>query len=147
MDHELNRKGVCVLCLKKASKDLTEKDKQRLKDVDFIDYDKNDSSFPSGICPSCQIKLRLSPEKLPKIEFYDLKRKQGNHGKEKNVHITKIVSLDFGASLSQPNVKKLVKSGKKLRKTLNFFRNGSQLISGHCFSFVHTFFLPWLRKK
>jgi hypothetical protein len=84
MDHDVNRRTVCLFCLKKSFKVITEKDIVRIKNIEFNDnsYDEEDPSYPSGICGSCSIYLRLNPGKLPKVAFYDEKRKEGYEGKK-----------------------------------------------------------------
>ena len=56
-DHNDCRKKVCVVCIRKATKDRKLSDVliKAIKDYVNPNYDVNDPDYPCGLCTSCYI--------------------------------------------------------------------------------------------
>ena len=61
-DHEQNRKPVCVLCLKKANRKLSDLNKEKINSVLQTSIHFYDSRVPTGIYESCMSTLRRASE-------------------------------------------------------------------------------------
>ena len=70
--HDLSRKVVCILCLRKCNGSLTPVVIKRLHDHVQKDLDFQDQRIPEGICNSCRVNLLAvseggSAKQLPKL--------------------------------------------------------------------------------
>ena len=73
MDHDKCREKVCVVCIRKASRNLSEKDIELVKIYVCGEYEVTDPDFPCGLCNGRYLLLRkksLSSETvLPITQF------------------------------------------------------------------------------
>ena len=56
--YEQNRKADCVLSLKKANRELSDLNKEKINSVLQASINFCDRRFPTGICESCRSTLR-----------------------------------------------------------------------------------------
>ena len=58
-DHESCRRKVCVICIRKATRDrsLSEADIKSIRDYVIPDYDVTNLSYPCGLCNTCYFIL------------------------------------------------------------------------------------------
>ena len=55
--HEDCGKTVCLLCMKKATRELTEFQAERIKKIYEANFDFQDTRVPRGICQACRKAL------------------------------------------------------------------------------------------
>ena len=57
MDHNECRKNVCIICIRKASRILSETEANFIRSHLREDFQINDPDFPCGVCGGCRLKL------------------------------------------------------------------------------------------
>ena len=57
LDHNECREKVCVICIRKASRILSETEAEFIQNHLRENYKLNDPDFPCGLCAGCRIKL------------------------------------------------------------------------------------------
>ena len=68
MDHDRCREKVCVVCVRKATRGLSERDIELIKAHARPEYEATDPLFPSGLCNGCYMLLRKK-EKNPEVSL------------------------------------------------------------------------------
>ena len=73
--HTRNRIKVCIGCMRKGKRSLSEEDIRLIKKHILPPFNEADQSFPRALCNSCYILLRKA-ERDEKVNFRDINREE-----------------------------------------------------------------------